>query len=1024
MTCGQSISAIHSTVVNAKTRVIHQKVEEWATDQIALLKNAFTQRLVADEILTDDILFDIEDSRLVNWVNVTTHNIREHTRAALLDQAVDRYVIPWASECLDAATSSILATDGDRIRDLRVEAERRANDNARKFEQDTLAALKLEAEARAEADAYSHYTEVLARQKAEAQEAIEAELNSFRHSLRIETAERKSKAQDLADKAVSAITKYSSKASKGKARHDPIGRRSRVPSVSNSHPPSPTPTPISSNIPLPRTLEAQVVTLMEAAPIEVTPKAVSFKTPEVASEAMALIMTIIDADRESRSPHQMFEAMSASIAANTQKQLAAFSAQITTLLALITNRLADLEHESLAATNLGHDHLCPAPTTPTTWGRTDDDDFDMEYTTDNAPAGAYNDDNSDPPALPFIDDIYRKVNQLPQPTAIVHHKLLDELADMNTWFHNSFYPSYCDEIDLRVEHLPPAVEADLTKAYKAWFESGDPVPTTPSTRPVPKTSALRPPAPSTGKPSGSTTPAITGAAGTGRANVKVRGTGETRPTSVIAAPLTREPSQPPIATLQDFPPLVTDWSMPEGHQSGDGFDPAKNTITIDSSSDDAGGGWFTTPPPRNRHQCQAVAKRQQSFAPAAAAQPPAAPPTASSGPLSGMSKADLNLLSKPDVICTYNLRFNGGMPANTKLSKEAIIASYVAKTNAPPPKPKSPPRPPPALTTTQYTVIRNPTTAGLNKVTSRSHDAPTVVRTLQRALCQQFPAGQKVPVDLIGGCWGAQTSANFVLIFNGAPGNIAVMQCRKVFYDFFGNDCTIIPQLGYSRVLLRLVPLCRADDGSLPAPDVLLEEIRRNLLFHDLTMFCPPRWLKADVPETAVHGSVVVTFLDEDGSRTTNIVRSPVFMFGGSARAVKFNALPLLAQCERCWRLGHVSHRCPKPKTLLVCSICGGAHKAVDHQFKCKDVKKHSTLKCDCPRSCINCLRESPMTAKGHLLTDHLCPLCTKYRAPLTRTGDSTDEEIHTSIPMVVEDPLTFSDETPATQAPEPAPHV
>ena len=99
-----------------------------------------------------------------------------------------------------------------------------------------------------------------------------------------------------------------------------------------------------------------------------------------------------------------------------------------------------------------------------------------------------------------------------------------------------------------------------------------------------------------------------------------------------------------------------------------------------------------------------------------------------------MSKADLDLLSKPDVIRTFNLRFNGGMPANTKLSKEAIIASYVAKTNAPPPKPKNPPRPPPALTTTQYTVIRNPTTAGLSKVTSRSHDAPTVVRALQRAL--------------------------------------------------------------------------------------------------------------------------------------------------------------------------------------------------------------------------------------------------------------------------------------------------
>ena len=593
MTCGQSISAIHSTIVNEKTRIIHQKVKEWAATQIALVNDAFTQRLVADEILSNDILFDVEDARLANWVNVTAHNIREHTRAALLDQAVDRYVIPWASERLDAATSSILATDGDRIRDLRAEAERRANDDARQFEQDTLATLKLEAEARAKADAYSHYTEVLARHKAEAQDANEAELNAFKHSLRIETAERKSKAQDSADKAVSTITKYSSKASKGKARHDPIGRRSRAPSVSNSRPPSPTPTPISSNIPLPQTPEAQVITLMEAAPLEVTPKVVSFKTPEIASEAMAPIMSIIDDDRESRSPHRMFEAMSASIAANTQKQLAAFSAQISTLLAPITNRLTDLERESLAATNLSRDHLPPAPTTPTTWGRTDEDDFEMEYTADNAPAGAFDDEATDPPALPFIDDIYRKINQLPQPTAIVHHKLLDKLADMNTWFYNSFYPSYRDEIDLRVEHLPPVVEADLTKAYKAWFESGDAVLANPVPRPAPKARTPRPPAPSSGKPDvGSTALAYATAAGTGRANVKVVGPSAQTSTG----PPVRQPSQPAIASLQDFPPMVSNWSMPEGHQSGDGFDPAKNPIYVDSSSEDVGGGWFTTPP--------------------------------------------------------------------------------------------------------------------------------------------------------------------------------------------------------------------------------------------------------------------------------------------------------------------------------------------------------------------------------------------------------------------------------------------
>ena len=133
--------------------------------------------------------------------------------------------------------------------------------------------------------------------------------------------------------------------------------------------------------------------------------------------------------------------------------------------------------------------------------------------------------------------------------------------------------------------------------------------------------------------------------------------------------------------------MIADWSMPEGHQSGDSFNPAKNTIDVDdSSNEDVGGGWFTTPP-RGRRQRQAAAKHQQSFAAAAAANPA---PTNPAPTPSELSKADLDKLPKPDVIRTYNQRFNGNMAANTKLSKDAIIASYLAKINAPPPTTQDP----------------------------------------------------------------------------------------------------------------------------------------------------------------------------------------------------------------------------------------------------------------------------------------------------------------------------------------------
>ena len=463
--------------------------------------------------------------------------------------------------------------------------------------------------------------------------------------------------------------------------------------------------------------------------------------------------------------------------------------------------------------------------------------------------------------------------------------------------------------------------------------------------------------------------------------------------------------------------MVSDWSMPDGHQSGVGLEPAKNTIDFDAIPSEEEANWLR-PSGRQNHR-RSQPPKPTSFAAAAAS--PIPRPAAFSAPLgptsttNELTKADLDKLPKADLIRTFNMRFNGGMATKTQLSKDAIVASYLAKINAPAPKPRAPMPTPNAgtkLSTTQYTVVRNPTTAGLAKVTSKTHESSVVVRTLQRALRQHFPSGVKVPVDLIGGRWGAQSSSNFVLIFNGTPGSVAVMQCRSVFYEFFGSDCVIVPQKGYSRVLLKLVPICRSDSGSLPSGDALAEELRRNAVFRDLTMFCPPRWLKANVPENAIHSSVIVTFLDEDGSRTRDMIRFPQYMFGGCVRAVKFNALPLLLQCDRCWRLGHASRRCPKPKTLVMCSICGGAHKASDHQFKCSGSLTHSSLKCNCIRKCLNCTREKPAFAEGHLATDTTCPLRAKFKTTDNRSGDTTDEDARAATPM--EDD-THPDELQAT---------
>ena len=971
MTCGQSIAAIHSTIVNDTVRTLHNDAAKWSERQLQAIKDALINGIVSEATTDGNILLtdsDTEDNRLANWLKATSHDLREHARSMILGGTVDKYLVPWASERMDAAAGQLLATSTNRIRDLRADAERRANDDAHKFYTENLAALKVESHARAVADAYTSYQEEMARLKAEAKDAFDNELAAFKHGLKIETAERKANALALADKSVAARERSSAKAQKGKARHDPMGTRSRAPSVSGS------PTP--SLIPLPSTPEIQTASLLESAQIEITPRAIAFKTPEVASEAMAPIMSHLDALKE----HKMtfdWQTVIDTISANTQRQLTQFSEsvskQIQETVAPIASRVLAIEKENEFITD-------------SAWGHENDDDF-MEFSEADAT-----------PVLPtpkFIDAIYRRIHQVSDGVPISHHYHLGNIKEMTQWFDNTFSPKY-KEIDRQAERLPPHIETELARAYKAWYERDSDGWGPTAAGPPSRADTLHP----------QTKPAATQVAALSSEEQRPTKPGQhARPSTTGGVPRIPRPSESrgkdqahfctqPLPTVTpmdtiEFPPLNV-----YGTELYD-----TNTIP----SEEEGGNWLRPTGHQNRRRNQ---REPASFA--VAVSTPIANPTPATAmnpaiATRDLSKADLDKLPKADVIRAFNSRFNGGMSSNTKMSKDSIVATYIAKSNAPPPPPTRPKplSPPKVLSTTQYTVVRNPTTAGLAKVTSRTHPDAAVVRALQRALRQHFPTGQKVPVDLIGGRWGAMTSANFVLVFNGTPSNLAVMQCRSIFFDFFGRDCVIVPQKGYSRVLLRSVPLVRDASGSLASSESLAQELSRNLLYRDLTLFCPPRWLKADAPLEAAHGSVVVTFLDDDGARTRNILQTPVYMFGGRARACKFNPLPLLQQCDRCWRLGHASKRCPKPKALTVCSICGAAHQAADHQFKCSGMNRHSSLKCGCPRKCINCARENTAEAAGHLATDHSCPLRKKFRTPFARTGDTTDEESRIPTPMI-----------------------
>ena len=361
--------------------------------------------------------------------------------------------------------------------------------------------------------------------------------------------------------------------------------------------------------------------------------------------------------------------------------------------------------------------------------------------------------------------------------------------------------------------------------------------------------------------------------------------------------------------------------MPEDFQEGDGFPPialskdhlvfeienrvnlAENEIVAEVPA-----GWITVPR-KGKKVSFAAAVKATTPTPSQDKIPPITQVHPS--PALDLTKADLDTKTKKEVRRLFNLHFNTNISQRTKMTKDALIASYIAKSNAPPVPPTTPkPQVPKVLTTTQYTIVRNPMTAGLHKVTQWSHDQVLVVCTLQRVLCQHFSSASRPPVELIGGRWSSQFSSNFVLIFNGQPGNANVIKCRQVFYDFFGADISIVPQVGYSRVLLRSVPVCRDSEGQLPSSKVLASELANNQLCYDLTMFAPPRWLRASVPDDAAHSAIIITFLDKDSSQMNALLKRPIYMFGGACCAVKFNSLPLIKQCQQCWRLGHDTERC------------------------------------------------------------------------------------------------------------------
>jgi len=267
---------------------------------------------------------------------------------------------------------------------------------------------------------------------------------------------------------------------------------------------------------------------------------------------------------------------------------------------------------------------------------------------------------------------------------------------------------------------------------------------------------------------------------------------------------------------------------------------------------------------------------------------------------------------------------------------------------------------------------------------------------------QAFPGGPP-PFNLLGGRWSSQLSSNFVLTFSGQPSNNNIKRYSAVLCSPFGPGATILPQHGYTRVSINFVPIIYDDQGNRPSSESLSCEIEANAAFHGAVIVSPPKWLRALFTDAQTHSSVIISFLDPDGSRLARVTKNPVFMFGTPCEAKLFTSLPLIHQCDQCHHLGHSTGYCCMSPNVIICAICGGRHASRDHAGFCKGRATHTTLNCNCPLLCTNCVG-AKLPGKGHISHDSSCPLCKKFCRETNRTGASSEEELDR--PMIVDPPI------------------
>ena len=276
-------------------------------------------------------------------------------------------------------------------------------------------------------------------------------------------------------------------------------------------------------------------------------------------------------------------------------------------------------------------------------------------------------------------------------------------------------------------------------------------------------------------------------------------------------------------------------------------------------------------------------------------------------------------------------------------------------------------------------------------------------RDAERAVCAQAPSqiclAARTAIErlsahsppLLSGQWARRPVAgkrptptgNFTYTFSGEYSLSQILP----FADALIGPLRIgrlVPGDRWTWAQIRNVSTRRAD-GSLHTNDELTAEVQRNPLLGAVPLCIQAHWHGSiDNVRQKSSATVVIAYVDKDGSLSRDIGRMGVHMYGARVPFIVLGDRPTFTQCGRCHMLDHSTETCRLKAGALRCYICGGGHDGDQHARSCPGT--HAVAgRCECRFKCLLCNKT------GHHARSHKCPKRGRFPSvPLVTSGEDT----------------------------------